>query len=489
MYDEDLTVPFEAAAGGTFAMCWGQSAIWKPITWYGADSTYFTMQVVDDLPDGAVGTEAVVGVLRALVVEHEALRANFADGPTGPQQRIAARGTFAVRIRHSAPERSRADAEDLVLDLARAGFDHASQWAVRIGVVEADGFARHAVFALSHLAVDRGAIDVLLAQLHAAVEAARPADAGGPAGPAAAAGPARGREPSEQARFEQSEDGRRRNRAALDYWRRKLGGIPPTMFDVEPGPVHGLRFKTLSLDSVALSVAAEQVADAARVSTSSVLLTGTALALATLGGRTECALQLIVGNRHTPEQHAMVAAAAQNGLFAHDYRAQETFAQAVRATHRAGLEAHFHGHYDPLDLDREREQIAAQRGVSFDLTVYFNDTRGTQDRWDCAGVGRGEAEVRALLARTRVTAHEEWPLQDSKFFLHVTPDRDRCRLFLLADTAYLPLATMERVLRGIEALVVEAAYRDVALADVAGLTGLDPARSRPHGGFPTSHLD
>jgi hypothetical protein len=45
----------------------------------------------------------------------------------------------------------------------------------------------------------------------------------------------------------------------------------------------------------------------------------------------------------------------------------------------------------------------------------------------------------------------------------------------MADTAYLPVPTVETVLCGIETIVVEAAYRDVAIAEIPALTGLKPA--------------
>lgn len=471
MHTEDLTVPFEAAAGGTFPMTWGQRAIWKPIKWYGSESSYFNMRMTVDLPDGPVGVDAAVSALRGLVVGHEALRAHFADGSTGPQQRIAARGSFTVRIVHSTADRARADADELAVELARKSFDHDIEWPVRLGVVEADGAARHVVFVVSHIAADAWAFEILVEEFRAAVGVERrPTQTP----TRSAAGVSRSREPSEQALFEQSEEGVRHHHAARDHWRRALEGFPPTMFDFEPAPAEGPRFKTLSMDSVALAVAAQRLAEAGRVSTSSVLLTGTALTLAALTGRTDCSLLLIVGNRHDDERRSMIAAAAQNGLFAHDYQGQRTVAEAVRATHRAGLAAHFYAHYDPLDLDRERDRIGAQRGVYFDLNAYFNDVRGAQDRWELPVSVRSEAQARALLAETRLTRHEEWEVQDSKLFMNVMPVPDRCRLFLLADTAYLPLATMERLLRGVETVLFEAAYRDVPLAEVAGLAGIEP---------------
>lgn len=46
----------------------------------------------------------------------------------------------------------------------------------------------------------------------------------------------------------------------------------------------------------------------------------------------------------------------------------------------------------------------------------------------------------------------------------------------MADTGCLPLQTIEAVLRGIETIVFEAAYRDVAIAEIPALTGLTRPR-------------
>ena len=64
-----------------------------------------------------------------------------------------------------------------------------------------------------------------------------------------------------------------------------------------------------------------------------------------------------------------------------------------------------------------------------------------------------------------------------KVFLKAQSGADICRLQLMADTAYLPLPTIETVLRGIETIMLEAAYRDVAVAEIPTLTGLRPVRA------------
>jgi hypothetical protein len=82
-----------------------------------------------------------------------------------------------------------------------------------------------------------------------------------------------------------------------------------------------------------------------------------------------------------------------------------------------------------------------------------------------------EEEAGKLLTQSEIRVTGMWDTQDCKFFMRVEPG-DTCRLFLLCDTGYLPLPTMEAVLRGIEAIVFQAAYRSLAVADIPALTGL-----------------
>ena len=67
-----------------------------------------------------------------------------------------------------------------------------------------------------------------------------------------------------------------------------------------------------------------------------------------------------------------------------------------------------------------------------------------------------------------------WQGQTCKLYLEAVPGADLCRLTLVGDTAYLPLRMMHALLRGIEKIVLEAAYRDVELAEIPALTGLTP---------------
>jgi hypothetical protein len=77
-----------------------------------------------------------------------------------------------------------------------------------------------------------------------------------------------------------------------------------------------------------------------------------------------------------------------------------------------------------------------------------------------------------LLGESAIVPESTLEGQYCKLYLAAEPGRDTCSIHLVGDTAYLPLPTMETLLRGIEKIVLEAAYRDVAVADIPALTGL-----------------
>jgi len=451
-------------------MTWGQKTIWKPIKWYGEAANYFNIKLVVDVPGAPEppGQEAVLGALRQLVERHQALRTHyFDDDAAGPRQQIAAAGTFTVRVAESPAESSRARADALAAELGAAAFQHGCEWPARFALVTTDGRPRHLVLVVSHLAADGAGAQALVADLTVLLAAA-------PQLPAADGI----WQPADQVQRERSKRGLRRNSAAVAHWRKLLEQMPPTMFGFPPVPAAQPRFHRLRLDSRAAAAAAARLAVNARISVPSAVLTATALALAAVSGQATSVLQLIAGNRYDDQVRTLVAPMSQNGLLAVTYRC-ETITEAARRTHQAARAGYFYGHYEPADVDALCAEVAAQRGVSFDLTAYFNDLTALYGHPDGPPAEPPpEAEARRLLAGSVIVPDGSWPTQDSKFFLEAECGPRLCRLHLLADTAYLPLPVMSAVLRGIETILLEGAYADAPVAGIPSLTGLKPAGSR-----------
>jgi hypothetical protein len=236
------------------------------------------------------------------------------------------------------------------------------------------------------------------------------------------------------------------------------------------------------MTSGALAIAAARLAADCEVSVPSVVLAGTALALTALTGQRTCALVVVASNRFDADIRSMVGAASQDGLFVADFNGG-TVAEALRPVHRSVTTAFYYGHYDPGAMADLVDAVGAQRGVRPDLSATYNDLSRFVEAAEETGAGRpavrlaAEADVRELLKDTVITRESTWEGQHCTMYLAAEPGRDTCGLKLVADTAYLPTPAMEALLRGIEKIVTEAAYRDIAVADIQALTGMTPLRS------------
>lgn len=452
---DETTVPveFHAATSGISPMTWGQQAIWRPIEAYGEDSSYFNMTRVLPLPPGTELT-AVLDALRDWVAANQALRSRYLNGPGGPCQDVRPDGTLPVTVARLPPEQ-------LAHRLAARCFRHAEEWPVRVAVDTSAGQARCVVFVLSHLAADWWGFELLLEEFTNRL-----------------AGPVEERawQPLDQTAHERSPAGRRASAAALAHWRERLSVVPVSMFDFPAFTPERPRYQRLRLASPALAVAAELLATANRVSTSSVLLAGVAVSLAALSGRRTCVLKLVSSNRNDARLRRLAAPTAQNCLFVLDDLGPDlTMCEVIRQCYRRGMTAYSCGRYDPAAMDELIAEVAVRRGVCFDLKAYFNDVRGGQDRWpDVDSAGASRAQVAALMARTVVSHDSAWEHQGCRYFLNVERAPDHALLYLLADTAYLPTPAIERALRAVETVLVEAAFRPVRVAEVPALTGQRP---------------
>lgn len=469
-----LEVEFRAETGGTFRMTWGQQGIWRPIRSFGDDSSFFNIPVVVDLPGDAGAADqadlaAVVGALSRLVERNQALRAYFLDGADGPVQRIERSGSFFVRLEESTPGNSRVCADGLAAELASAHFDHEAEWAIRIGLVSVEQVPRHVVFVVSHVLADGGGFQALIEDFFGLLRAS-----------SGDGEPGVRWQPIDQVLREQSRQGVRRNQAAVGYWRKHLERMPASMFGCPSGVTASPRFQELRLESRALTVAAARVAAGCQVSVPDAVLTGAALTLAAASGQSACVLKVIVGNRFDRDTRGLVAPMAQEGLLVVDYPSG-SFAEAARATSRAARAAYYYGYYDPVAVSELLGAVAARREVRLDLTVFYNDQSEFLDDAFDADRATGdaelpEAEVRKLLRDTVIVPAGTMEAHGPKVFLKAQCGADICALQLMADTAYVSLATAEKVLRGIETVMLEAAYRDVAVAEIPALTGLGHRR-------------
>jgi Condensation domain len=463
---DQLEVEFHADDDGTFPMTWGQQGFWRDKVRRYADTELrnFNIPVVVDLTGEASRTDqaAIVATLRRLVERNQSLHAYLCDSPAGLIQRVVRSGTFPLRLRQSTAAGSRASAEALAAELAERPFDHEAEWGIRFALVCVGPSTRHVAFAISHLIADGGAVMALIDDFFGLLRAREDGIE-----------PARRWQPSDQVSRELSERGIRRTRAAIRHWRKHLERIPASVFDVEL-PAGRPRFHGLRMESRALARAAARLAADCQVSVASTVLAAAALALTALTGQSACALVVVVSNRYDEDVRGMLGLPSQDGLFAIDLPGG-TITDAVRATHRAATVAYFSGQYDPAAIEELVEAVAAERGVRFDLSLIYNDLSGFANDAGADGLPVSEADARKLLDETVIVPEPTWEGQLCKMYLAAVPGADNCRLTLVGDTAYLPPPSMRALLGGIEKIVVEAAFRDVQVAEIPALTGLVPS--------------
>ncbi|GIH93332.1 condensation domain-containing protein [Planobispora siamensis] len=451
-----VTLEFAGARGGEAPLSWGQRAFWRLITWLDEGDPYYNMPWT--LPvHGRRDLDTVLNALRGLVERHESLRTTYHETPAGPVQRVAREGRLTVGVLEAGDERPLAVAGRLAAELAATGFDYAGGQAgeplIRCTVVTGAGRPRAVAFALTHLAVDAWALEILATDWRALLAGEELPD---PVW-----------QPLDQAAYEQGE-GAVRGQRALRHWRAALERVPLTLFDFPQRTPEEPRFVRVGMESAAAALAAQTLAERWSVSTASVLTSASAVLLATLTGHREVAMQLIVANRHDPRTAAMVGTAVQDGLFTLALT-EGTFADAARAGHGQALTSYRYAHYDPPAMRALRAEVGRARGGEVDLSGYFNDTRAI-GHWPNLPAG----DLASLAGRTRTFFVGAWPMVEATAFFATGPATHTCQLYLLVDTAFLSRSTAYTLLRGMETLLVRSVTEDVPLGEVAALCGITP---------------
>jgi hypothetical protein len=249
----------------------------------------------------------------------------------------------------------------------------------------------------------------------------------------------------------------------MAYWRGRLAGVPDTAPAAAGHAPADPPVQRWTLRSAALAAASVEVGARTRTSSSTVLLTLAATALAAVRGEDTVAVQLIAGNRYTDRQQQLVAAAAQDALLVFR-RSDTSLDEAVRGVYREATEAYFHGQYDPRSLEATLAGVARARSHPVDLSGYFNDARGGRD-WDLPGSPGAADEAEPVLT-------QGFARHDMTFCLSLVQRGAACEISLLADTARIPEQRIPLFLTGLGALLREAAVRDVGLAEVPAALGI-----------------
>ncbi|MFI9815830.1 condensation domain-containing protein [Saccharothrix variisporea] len=455
-------VEFHGGQARTGPVTWAQQSTWDGMCrWLPDVKPFFTLPRWLDVPL-LLELGDVLDVLGKLVLRHESLRTHFDVSANGEvTQRVVGSGTLPVEV-HDRPADDPVQFGDIVGDCWRRGaetpFDHGGELPIRLSVALHEGIPVLVVFVVSHLAADHTGADLLAAELTALLRAR----VDGVAPPA----PRKALQPLDIARYERSPEGQLRNVEALRHLRTQLQRMPAYFGRAEPATP---RYVGADLASDVLPVAVRRAARRCRTTTSVVLLAITTALVGRVWPGPRCRLDVMQGNRVTPELLGSVTTLNQVVRTVVDLDG-DSFTDLLRRAEHTMREARAVSRYDTR---AEQEVLRAWGGV-LAPGVQFNDM------W-------------SLLPKPRTTPTDPdpatteltWPAtseaEDMALYLDIKGTPERMVLGLMADTAVLTREEIGAFLRTFEHLAT-------ALAEHGGeyhLAHADPrgpdagGRSRP----------
>jgi hypothetical protein len=442
-----VVVSFAGEGAGVGELTWGQKVIRDAMRRWDAP-----LSLGDSSPLPAGMTVAQIAELLSFVMSrHPSLRSRQRVADDGRLlQEVAAEGEIGLEVVDF--EGTDAEAEALAKSMSaacyREPFDLTKEWPVRMRVVRNHGMPAYLVAMYSHLSLDAGGLEALIADA-TSLGTGRPA-------PEATS-------PLEQARWEASPAGQRHNGVTLRYWERLLRAIPARRFPepVDPQPP---RIRELLAQSPAMDLALRVISARTGVDTPTVLLAASATALARVTGLLPSANLVMVSNRFRSGYADSVSVLAQPGLCVVDV-AGATFDEVVARTWRSTLNAYKNAYCDPAQRDALQARIAAERGEEIDIFWFFNDRRTPQQKAPTGPVPTAQ-DIRAALPRTWLRwLDSPFDPGSERFFVHVNPVPDAVDLRVTMDTWWVPPADAEAYVRELETVTVGAAL-DPAMTGV-----------------------
>jgi hypothetical protein len=480
MPDVPLTIirrSFHDLAQRTGPLTWPQQAIRPSIAWLRQDSHYFNMSYVLEV-HAECSRDDVADAMIKLVERHETLRTKFADVDGEECQIVHGSGDVTLRafdVQGDRPARElEYDAELIVAGMRSISFNMSTEWPVRFLLITAADKPRYIGFIGNKAAMDGGSLSICVQEMDMLLGGVwYPGDE------------ERGQrtpwQPIDQAFSERSEDGRRESERSARYWRAELSRVPVPLFPENKEPPTEPRIHRIAFDSQALAVAGLKLSQELGVHTGTVLLGAVSAMLGDFTGNSMIALQLIVSNRFDKRTQSMVGLMNEDGLMTLSL-AGESFHQIVRSAQAASMRAYMRGHYDPSRIECVQTEMAQQQGLDhIDISAYFNNfPYAGPISWEkSVDQGLSRAEVVARKERSKFRMISSWPRQDSTLFIHSNYDLGIVTLHAVTDTARFSLSSARAFLRGIEELIIHAAFGEVGPGEIAEIGAAVRAEENP----------
>jgi hypothetical protein len=431
-----VRVAFRGEGEGAGPLSWGQREIWLAM-----DHQRSALAVGGRKPL-APGTSVaeIADELRYLMTRYPSMRTRLRfDAGARPTQQLYSRGEIDLEIFDVAED---GDPEEVAAAVEHRyksePYDLVDAWPVRMAVTRRAGAATHMIVLLAHIVTDAAGAMVMLREVETRES-----------------GPVPGLQQLEQVRWQASPEGVRHNARTLRYWGALLRRIPTRQLP-EPGAGLVPRHWAGQLRSPALPIAVKAVARRTGADSSAVLMALFACSLARITGINPVVVRPVVHNRFRAQLVGVMCMVAQAGCCALDV-AGVGLDEAVERAERATMTASKHAYFDPWQVDDLIAEVAAERDPRLDVATFFNDRRmgkGAHDGVVADPSPQVLAEARAGSAFVW-TDRQHDPVE--RLFLHVDDGPGWIELRVCVDTCYLGPAEAERLVRGMEALAIEAA--------------------------------
>lgn len=483
-----LRVPFAGSRGGEGPLTISQGTLLGWVT----NPTIPTRMVEWplSLPKGTSLTD-IAAALQVLMARHESLRTCYpsalAPGTAArsaaemlrgePVQRVIRAGELVIDVYAASDEP--ADDAVLVTELTRLlrarEFDLTTELPLRVAVAVWQDTPRAAVILYSHMAVDMAAMALLDRQFTTLVTDPSSRQVGPP-----------GHQPLDQAAEEQSARGLRRMEATVRGWEAAFRIMPQCLWAVpsadprrDGGVVSGW------LWSRASALALPHIATRTGASRQLVMFAAICTMVGWRTGHDTYVVLVLSSNRYQRHLREYVGSLVQDGIVAIDMRAQSL----DEVVHRAAT-AVVRGNHNSLIEAPVRERIAREvehdRGITWVRYSTFNDISEFQTATGDGQSATGSAEpadpaaARRALDQTRF-AQLRMPGQEEQLLMVLLSQVDGELIIGTSsrDANRVPLRELETLLRGTEALLVEAAFGDVELSRLAEITGVQPIDRGP----------
>jgi hypothetical protein len=276
--------------------------------------------------------------------------------------------------------------------------------------------------------------------------------------------PRQGIQPMDLARLQRTAAVKRQSAASIKYWERLLREVPARRFN-GPYAERAPRWWDVTYDSRAAHLAVNSIAARTGLHTGPILLAAYAVVMARLTGVNPSVIRTLVSNRFRPDFAESVSLLVQPGLCVIDV-ADCSFDEAATRAWHSQLTTGKYGYYDPRDLWELMERVTRERGTEVDIMCYFNDGR----RMTAAapdGPPPTEEEMWAALPETAFAWGVRTDVPDVKLYFDVNPVPHTVNFTLRADTKAVSLPEQLTVARGIEEILLAAAFDPASPTGVA----------------------